>query len=140
MAGSLVNASARLITPAIADKLGRIACVRWILIVLIVAMAVLTVSGSYVVTVFVVVVYGCYGGIMGNFPSLTSSIFGLEHAGENYGYVMFGMVAATFGAPAITGFVNGMGYGMRYVCAVGAVVAALALLCLLMLKREINRK
>ena len=133
MAGSLVNASARLITPVIADKLGRIACVRWILIVLIVAMAVLAVSHSYVVTVLVIVVYGCYGGIMGNFPSLTSSIFGIEHAGENYGYVMFGMVAATFGAPMITSIMNKMGYGMQHVFAVGAVFAALALVCLMML-------
>ena len=35
---------------------------------------------------------GCYGGIMGSFPSLTSSIFGMKHTGENYGFVMFGIV------------------------------------------------
>ena len=34
--------------------------------------------------------YGCYGGIMGSFPSFTSSLFGIEHTGENYGFVMPG--------------------------------------------------
>lgn len=139
MVGSLVNASARLITPSIADKLGRIVCVRWILIVLIAAMIMLTVLQNSMVTPVIVLVYGCYGGIMGNFPSLTSSIFGIENAGENYGYVMLAMVAATFGAPAITGFMNEIGFGMQQVFAIGAAFAGVALLCLMLLKREVKK-
>ena len=76
----------------------------------VIAMGVLAVSRSLAVTVAVVLMYGCYGGIMGSFPSLTSSIFGMKYTGENYGFVMFGIVFATFGAPAISGLVSRKGY------------------------------
>ena len=79
----------------------------------VIAMGVLAVSRSLAVTVAVVLMYGCYGGIMGSFPSLTSSIFGMKHTGENYGFVMFGIVFATFGAPAISGLVSSNGYELN---------------------------
>ena len=113
MLGSIVNAGARLILPTISDKAGRIVCIKGVLITAVLAMLVLTVSGSYAVTVAIVLMYGCYGGIMGSFPSFTSSIFGVEHTGENYGFVMLGIVIATFGAPVISGVVSGNGYGMN---------------------------
>lgn len=81
--------------------------------VAVIAMGVLAVSRSLAVTVAVVLMYGCYGGIMGSFPSLTSSIFGMKHTGENYGFVMFGIVFATFGAPAISGLVSSNGYELN---------------------------
>ena len=76
---------------------------------------------------------------MGSFPSITSSVFGLEHAGENYGFVMFGIVIATFGAPAVTGFITGNGYGMQAVFAVGVISALTALICMMLLGRELKR-
>ena len=78
--------------PTLADKAGRIVCIKGVLIVAVIAMGVLAVSRSLAVTVAIVLMYGCYGGIMGSFPSLTSSIFGMKHTGENYGFVMFGIV------------------------------------------------
>ncbi len=74
-----VNAGARLVLPTLADKVGRIVCIKGVLIVAVIAMGVLAVSRSLAVTVAVVLMYGCYGGIMGSFPSLTSSIFGMKH-------------------------------------------------------------
>lgn len=76
---------------------------------------------------------------MGSFPSFTSSVFGIEHSGENYGFVMFGIVIATFGAPVITSLITGKGYGMRMVFAIGVVFAAIAFVCLQMLGRELKR-
>lgn len=113
MLGSIVNAGARLVLPTLADKVGRIVCIKGVLIVAVIAMGVLAVSRSLAVTVAVVLMYGCYGGIMGSFPSLTSSIFGMKHTGENYGFVMFGIVFATFGAPAISGLVSSNGYELN---------------------------
>ena len=105
----------------------------------IVAMAVLSFTSSYSITVAIIVMYGCYGGIMGSFPSFTSSIFGMEHSGENYGYVMFGIVIATFGAPALTSLITGKGMGMQVVFAAGAVFAAVALICLILLEKDIKK-
>ena len=139
MIGSIVNASTRLVLPTLADKVGRVVCIKVVLMVSIVAMAVLALTSSYSVTVAIVIMYGCYGGIMGSFPSFTSSIFGIKHSGENYGYVMFGIVIATIGAPALTGFMTGRGLKMQMVFAVGAVFAVVSLVCLSFLEKELKK-
>lgn len=140
MLGSIVNAGARLVLPTLADKVGRIVCIKGVLIVAVIAMGVLAVSRSLAVTVAVVLMYGCYGGIMGSFPSLTSSIFGMKHTGENYGFVMFGIVFATFGAPAISGLVSSKGYEMNVVFGIGAVFAVIAFVCLTLLGRNLAQE
>lgn len=38
----------------------------------------------------IILAYGCFGGIMGSFPSLSSEVFGLRYAGQNYGIIMSG--------------------------------------------------
>lgn len=139
MFGSVCNAGTRLVLPTLADKVGRVVCIKGVLIVSVAAMAVLSAVGSYAVTAAIIVMYGCYGGIMGSFPSFTSSVFGIEHSGENYGFVMFGIVIATFGAPAITSFVTGKGSGMQSVFAVGTGFAVAAFFCLTMLSRELKK-
>lgn len=139
MFGSIMNAGTRLVLPTLSDKVGRIVCIRGVLIVSVAAMLVLSISRSYAVTVAIIVMYGCYGGIMGSFPSFTSSVFGIEHSGENYGFVMFGIVIATFGAPVITSLITGKGYGMRMVFAIGVIFEAIAFVCLQMLGRELKR-
>lgn len=139
MIGSVVNAATRLILPTLADKVGHAMCVKGVLIASMAAMVVLSMSRSYAVTAAVVVMYGCYGGIMGSFPSFASSIFGIEHSGENYGFVMLGIVVATFAAPAITGLVTGQGYGMQTVFAIGTAFAAAAFICITLLKRQLGR-
>lgn len=138
MFGSIVNAGTRLILPTLADKVGRIVCIKGVLCVSAVAMGVLAFSDSWAVTAAIIVMYGCYGGIMGSFPSLTSNIFGIEHSGENYGYVMFGIVIATFAAPVITEFVVAQGSGMKAVFALGMLFEAVAFICLWVMGRTLN--
>lgn len=134
MAGSLANAGTRLILPLLSDRVGRTACVKGVLTVSILSMAALVYPHPYLATGAVIAVYGCYGGIMGSFPSLTSSIFGLEHVGENYGYVLLGMVAAAAGAPAISNYVLSGGGSQEIVFLVGAGFAAAALVTLAFLR------
>lgn len=138
MLGSIVNAGTRLVLPTLADKIGRIGCIQGVILISIGAMAALSFGSSYVVTAAIVVMYGCYGGIMGSFPSFTSSIFGMKYSGENYGYVMFAIVIATFGAPAITSLVKGKGFAMQNVFLIGMCCAIVAFIFLKMLKRELS--
>lgn len=138
MFGSVMNAGARLILPTLADKFGRIVCIKCVLITSVIAMSILACSKSYAVTAAIILAYGCYGGIMGNFPSLTSSIFGIEHTGENYGYVMLGIVFATCGAPALSGYITSVGYEMNVVFGTGIVFAGIALICLIALERNLK--
>lgn len=136
MFGSVMNAGTRLVLPTLSDKVGRIICIKGVLAVSVAAMLMLSVSRSYMTTAAIIMMYGCYGGIMGSFPSFTSSIFGIEHSGENYGFVMFGIVIATFGAPAIANLVTSKGFGMQTVFAIGTVFSVIAFLCMQMLNRE----
>lgn len=110
-----------------------------VLILAAVAMAVLGTARSYGATAAVIAVYGCYGGIMGSFPAFTSSIFGIRHTGENYGYVMLGIVIATFAAPGITRLLTGNGLGMQAVFLTGVAFAVLAFVCLTLLERELKK-
>ena len=132
MLGSIMNAGARLILPALADKVGRIPCVKGILLVAAGAMGLLAVSQSFGTTIGIVIMYGCYGGIMGSFPALSSSIFGLLHSGENYGYVMSGVVAATISAPLITNVVmNGNNQNRIFWVGIGCAITGFLLITLL---------
>lgn len=140
MIGSIANAGTRLVLPMLADKVGRVVCIKGVLIVAVLAMGVLSFGSSYAITAAVVLMYACYGGVMGSFPSFTSSVFGIEHSGENYGYVMFGIVIATFGAPAVTEFVTGRGFGMKTVFVIGMISAAAAFVCLTVLGKILDRK
>ncbi|NCB91441.1 MAG: MFS transporter [Clostridia bacterium] len=140
MAGSIFNAATRLLLPTAADKVGRIICLKVVLILAAVAMILLAVAPSVITTVCVVLMYACYGGVMGSFPSLASTTFGMEHSGENYGYVMFGMAVATLGAPAITNTVLANGLSINVVFVIGAVSAACAFISLMMLEREMRKK
>lgn len=137
MIGSIVNAGTRLVLPSLSDKIGRIGCIQGILLVSVVAMTLLTFARSYAVTVAIILMYGCYGGIMGSFPSLTSSIFGIRHTGENYGFVMLGIAVATCGAPALSGVLTGKGYGMHVVFGTGILFSLIALISLNRLKKRI---
>lgn len=138
MFGSVMNAGMRLVLPTLADKIGRIVCIRIVLLMEIAAMLVLGTAHSYAATAAVIIMYGCYGGIMGSFPSLTSSVFGMKHTGENYGYVMLGIVIATFAAPGVTGILTGNGYSMHVVFYTGVVFAFMAFVCLALLEKELK--
>lgn len=139
MLGSVMNAGMRLALPALADRIGRAPCIKAVLLMAAAAMAVLGTARSYGAAAAVVAIYGCYGGIMGSFPSFTSSIFGIRHTGENYGYVMLGIVIAAFAAPGITGILTKSGYGMQVVFLTGVVSAVLAFICLALLEREMRK-
>lgn len=138
MIGSIVNASARLLLPTIADKVGRIVCVKIVLIISVAAMLVLGITSSYAVTAAIIVMYGCYGGIMGSFPALTSSIFGIRNVGENYGVVMIGLAAASIGAPVISSIITSTRAGLQQVFLTGAAFAVIAVICLTLLQKQLK--
>lgn len=77
---------------------------------------------------------------MGSFPSLTSSIFGLTHSGENYGFVMSGIVIATLGAPFVANLMTANGFDTNMGFIVGVICAALSVLFILLLERELSDK
>ncbi|MBQ4045664.1 MAG: MFS transporter [Lachnospiraceae bacterium] len=135
MFGSILNSAIRLILPAASDRFGRSTCIKAVLAAGILALFLLTSFENYAVTLAIIIMYGCFGGIMGSFPAFTSSIFGLEHAGENYGCVMLGIVAASFGAPAVTAAITSAGGSMKTVFFISMLLEIAGLICLIILER-----
>lgn len=139
MAGSILNACARLILPSIADRVGRIPCILAVFAVAFISMILLAFGKGLLVTAAVVLGYTCFGGVMGNFPSLVSQVFGMEHFSENYGYVMIALVVGSLSSPVISSFLRGAGTGWRGVFAFGAMCSLIAFVCLLALKKSFGK-
>ena len=140
MLGSVVNALTRLVLPVLADRVGRVPCIKAILLLAALTMCGLYFSSSYGITVSIILLYGCFGGIMGSFPALTSTLFGLRHAGENYGYVMIGIILATFAAPGLSAALQTSGYSMQSIFACGFAAAVLAFICICLLGRQLKKQ
>lgn len=138
MIGSLMNAAARLLLPTMADKVGRIVCLQLILLTAAAATGSLVISKSYGVTVGIIIIYGCYGGIMGSFPALSSSMFGSRHSGENYGYVMIGLVISTLVSPLIGSLINSR--EILFIVGTGFALTALLLITVLGYGLNKNKK
>lgn len=140
MAGSILNAGMRLVLPSLSDKIGRIQCIKCVILLSMAAMVFLITGQKILTTLAVILIYGCFGGIMGSFPSLASSIFGLKHSGQNYGIVMFGIVVVTALSPCITNFIAAGQYPVNMTFFIGFVFSAAAFLFLTKLEKEIKNE
>lgn len=139
MAGSILNAGIRLILPTLADKAGRIPCIQGVLCVAMLSMIFLLSGNNRLITAAIILAYGCFGGIMGSFPSLSSEIFGLRYAGQNYGIIMSGIVIVTITSPIISNLTisHGLPEAVRFMT--GFCFAVAALIFSMLLKKEINQ-
>lgn len=140
MAGSILNAGMRLFLPTLSDRIGKMACVQGVILASVTAMGFALTGNGMLTTAAVILSYGCFGGIMGNFPSLTSSIFGLKHAAENYGVVMSGIIIVTIVSPVISGMIEKMGMNVNVRFLVGGFFAICAWIFCVKLKMEILQR
>ena len=138
MAGSILNAGMRLLLPSLSDKIGRIRCIKGVILLSMAAMVFLVTGQKVLTTLAVILIYGCFGGIMGSFPSLSSSIFGLKHSGQNYGIVMFGIVIVTGLSPCITNFIAAGRFPVNTTFLIGFAFSAAAFIFLNKLEKEIK--
>lgn len=140
MIGAVLNALARIIVPTLSDKLGRIFVIRIVFLLSAVAGGTLIFAGSNLTAPGIMLLFGCYGGIMGGFPALSSSLFGDRHAGENYGFVMAGVIAATLAAPLISAAVAGLADKSRLLFIIGLASSLIAAGFVSLLQRELKIK
>lgn len=138
MAGSILNAGIRLMLPTLADRAGRITCIQGVLFVAMIAMLFLLSGNNRLITMAIILAYGCFGGIMGSFPSLSSEVFGLRYAGQNYGIIMSGIIIVTITSPIISNMIliHGLPEVVRFMT--GFCFAVIALGFSMLLKKEIN--
>ena len=96
LAIALFNSIGRLFWGAVSDRLGRATTMIILLIISGGMSLLLTIAGGYTIYLLFALIGFSFGGLLSNFPALTSDLFGSKFMAENYGFVLIG-----FGVGAI---------------------------------------
>jgi MFS transporter, OFA family, oxalate/formate antiporter len=135
--GAFGNASGRILSGWMSDKLGRINVLRAMIGISMVAMPALYAAGGNVAALYVAVfvVYWCYGTQLSVNGAATSDFWGTKNAGINYGMLftawgVAGVIGPRIGATLFDKYHN---YQAAFYAAAG--LAAVALLCELLARR-----
>ncbi|MGN0976082.1 MAG: MFS transporter [Gemmiger sp.] len=127
--GSAASAAGRLACPAAGDRLGR----KRVLLALCGGLALGSAGFAFAKGWWVAAAYAaltfCYSGAAAVQPSLNSDLFGLPHAGVNYGFLALGMSAGSLLSYAGSQLLD---QGLRHWLAAGC--AAAGALCYLALR------
>ena len=118
--GSFGSAAGRILCPMKSDSAGR----RRVCMALFAALAALSAwlafaPGWQLIACYTGLAF-CYSGLAAVMPALSSDLFGLPHAGINYGFMALGMTAGSLGSWALN---RGLSQGAyRHWIAVGAAI------------------
>lgn len=135
--GAVGNASGRILSGWMSDKLGRINVLRTMIGISIIAMPMLYAAGSNVGALYlaVFVVYWCYGTQLSVNGVATSDFWGTKNAGINYGLLFTAWGVAGIIGPRIAGVLYDRSHSYQSAFYTAAALAAVALVCELSLKR-----
>ena len=127
--GSGGSAAGRLLMPLLSDKIGR----RKTDLFLFGGLFGLSVAFAFARSWGVIAVYAgltfCYSALAAVLPALSTALFGLPHAGVNYGFLALGQTAGSLAFPFLA---NGLGLEMgRHWLAAGAAAAGFGAIWLL---------
>lgn len=127
--GSVGSAGGRLLMPPLSDRIGRRSTDLWLFGALGILGVGFWLLGSWWTVPFYLFLCFCYAGQAAVLPTLCSDLFGLPHAGVDYGFTALGMSLGSLAFPLLARFLP---YSGRHWIAVAA--AAAGFLCLLCLK------
>jgi OFA family oxalate/formate antiporter-like MFS transporter len=135
--GAVGNASGRILSGWMSDRLGRINVLRVMIGVSMVAMPALYAAGSNVALLYVTVfvVYWCYGTQLSVNGAAASDFWGTRNAGINYGFLFTAWGVAGIIGPRIGGVLFDRYHNYEAAFNVAAVLAGVALLCELLARR-----
>ena len=99
------NATGRILSGAISDKIGRLQTLRLMILISALSMPLIAnVKSLTLVYVMIIVVYYCFGTLLSVFPSTTADFFGTKNLGINYGWVFTAYAVAGIVGPMIGGY------------------------------------
>ncbi len=135
--GAFGNASGRVLSGWLSDKLGRINVLRVMICISMFAMPVLYAVGGNMAMLYAVVfvVYWCYGTQLSVNGAATSDFWGTKNAGINYGMLFTAWGVAGIIGPRIGGVLYDRYHNYQAAFYTAAVLAAVALICELLAKR-----
>jgi OFA family oxalate/formate antiporter-like MFS transporter len=126
------NATGRILSGAISDKIGRLQTLRLMILVSALSMPLMAnVKSLTLVYAMIIVVYYCFGTLLSVFPSTTADFFGTKNLGINYGWVFTAYAVAGIVGPMIGGYMfkTYSNYTVAfYAAGVLAIVAFIAIL------------
>ena len=127
--GSVGSAAGRLLMPLFSDRVGRRAADG----LLFAGSLGLSVGFAFAQGWMVVAVYGgltfCYSGLAAVLPALSTDLFGLPHAGVNYGFLALGQSVGSLVFPAAADWL-GLERGRHWLAAAAAAVGLAAIAAL----------
>jgi len=135
--GACGNASGRILSGWMSDRLGRINVLRTMIGISMIAMPALYAVGSNVGALYlaVFVVYWCYGTQLSVNGVAASDFWGTKNAGINYGLLFTAWGVAGIIGPRIGGVLYDRYHDYQAAFYAAAALAAVALLCELLVKR-----
>jgi MFS family permease len=137
--GAFGNASGRILSGWVSDRLGRINVLRTMIGISMVAMPALYAAGSQVALLYaaVFVVYWCYGTQISVNGVAASDFWGTKNAGVNYGILFTAWGVAGIIGPRIGGVLYDRYHNYQAAFYTAAVLAGVALLCELSARRPV---
>jgi OFA family oxalate/formate antiporter-like MFS transporter len=129
--GAVGNASGRVLSAWMSDKLGRINVLRVMIGISMVAMPLLYAVGGNVVLLYllVFVVYWCYGTQLSVNGAAAADFWGTRNAGINYGLLFTAWGVAGIIGPRIGGVLYDKYHNYQAAFYAGAALAGVALVC-----------
>jgi OFA family oxalate/formate antiporter-like MFS transporter len=139
MVGALGNASGRILSGWMSDRLGRINVLRVMIGIGMLAMPALYAAGSNVALLYaaVFVVYWCYGAQLSVNGVAAADFWGTKNAGINYGILFTAWGVAGIIGPRIGGVLYDRYHNYQAAFYTAAVLSGLALLCELGARRPV---
>ncbi len=138
--GAFGNASGRILSGWMSDRLGRINVLRTMIGICVVAMPALYSAGSNVVLLYaaVFIVYWCYGTQLSVNGVAASDFWGTKNAGINYGILFTAWGVAGIIGPRIGGVLYDLHHNYQAAFYSAAALASVALLCEFGARRPAN--
>ncbi len=135
--GAAGNASGRILSGWMSDRLGRINVLRAMIAICVVAMPVLYAAGANVALLYAAVfaVYWCYGTQLSVNGAAAADFWGTRNAGANYGLLFTAWGVAGILGPRIGGVLFDRYHNYQAAFYVASALAFVALLCVLAARR-----
>ena len=137
--GSVGSAAGRLLMPLLSDKIGRRPTDLILFgVSLGLSAAFLFARGWAVVAVYAGLTF-CYSALSAVLPALSTDLFGLPHAGVNYGFLALGQSVGSLLFPCIADF-WGFGQGRHILAIAGAAAGFACIWAVTPVRREPQKK
>ena len=103
LAIALFNSMGRLFWGAVSDRIGRFNTLTILLVSSGLLSLLVNIVPGYTIYIVIALIGFCFGGILSNFPALTSDLFGAKFMAGNYGIVLLGFGGGAIVATQVAG-------------------------------------